>query len=66
LPKFTACVKLLVDGLASRPFTMRTVLDSRPPSHERAETIRELSRQGYGREVEKVGADVMARFERRK
>jgi len=62
LPKFTTCVKLLVDGLASRPFTMKTVLDSRAPNGDRAGLIRALSRQRYGRDVTAVTEDVLARF----
>ncbi len=64
LPKFTACVKLLVDGLAARPFIMRTRPDTRMPDPQRAEAIREWSRQTYGRDVVAVQQDVLARFER--
>ncbi|WP_119071509.1 type IV secretion system DNA-binding domain-containing protein [Aggregatilinea lenta] len=62
LPKFTTCTKLLVDGVAARPFTMRTVLDMRAPSTERAARIRATSRECYGRDAKEVEADVMARF----
>lgn len=62
LPKFTACVKLLVDGVAARPFTMQTVPDTRLPDPARAEAIRERSRQEYGRDEAEVSADVLARF----
>ncbi|MBN2304910.1 MAG: type IV secretion system DNA-binding domain-containing protein, partial [Anaerolineae bacterium] len=41
LPKFTACVKLLVDGVAARPFTMRTVADTRAPNPVQAEAMRQ-------------------------
>ncbi|MBI5959813.1 MAG: type IV secretion system DNA-binding domain-containing protein, partial [Chloroflexi bacterium] len=62
LPKFTTCSKLLADGVAARPFTMRTVLDTRPPDQARALRIRELSRQKYGRDAAEVSEDVLARF----
>ena len=62
LPKYTACVKLLVDGVAARPFTMRTLPDTRPPDYDRANTIRELSRGVYGRAREEIEQDVLDRF----
>ena len=62
LPKFTTCTKLLVDGVAQRPFTMKTVLDSRAPNDVRAALIRERSRQRYGRDAEDVSEDVLARY----
>lgn len=62
LPKFTTCTKLLVDGVARRPFTMKTVLDSRAPNAARAALIREQSRQRYGRDADDVSEDVLARF----
>jgi hypothetical protein len=64
LPKFTASVKLLVDGVAARPFTMRTVPDTRAPRRAQAEAIREMSRQLYGRDAAAVAADVVQRFKR--
>ena len=62
LPKFTACVKLLVDGTAARPFTMETLADTRPPAPQRAEAVRTYSRQLYGRDVAQVSEDVLRRF----
>src|SRR5690606_6344774 len=48
LPKHTACVKLLLDGVAGKPFTMRTLPDLRLPDAARAAAIRATSRQKYG------------------
>lgn len=62
LPKYTACVKLLVDGIASRPFTMRTLPDLRLPDAERAAAIRQTSRCTYGSDVTEIAGDIAARF----
>lgn len=63
LPKYTACVKLLVDGLAARPFSMRTLLDMRLPDHERAAAIRAMSRRTYGRDAEDIQNDITTRYD---
>lgn len=62
LPKYTTCVKLLVNGLAARPFTMRTMLDMRVPDNEQANAIRKTSRQIYGRDANSVQEDISARY----
>ncbi|MBZ0275940.1 MAG: type IV secretion system DNA-binding domain-containing protein, partial [Anaerolineae bacterium] len=62
LPKFTACVKLLVDGVATSPFVMRTTPDLREPDASHARAIREASRQTYGRDVTSTSEDIMKRF----
>ncbi|MEP7288871.1 MAG: type IV secretion system DNA-binding domain-containing protein [Chloroflexota bacterium] len=62
LPRYTACVKLLVDGVASRPFTMRTIPDLRPVDKAAAERIRQTSRQLYGKDALLIGEDILARF----
>lgn len=62
LPKYTACVKLLVDGLAVRPLSMRTLFD--PDSgvnHEVAQKAREFSRQTYGKPREQVAKEIARR-----
>jgi len=62
LPKYTACVKLLVDGLAVRPFSMRTLFD---PDYgvnpEVARKAREFSRETYGRPREQVAKEIARR-----
>lgn len=62
MPKYTACVKLLVDGIATRPFTMRTLAGTQPPDPQRAEAIRQASRRLYGRDAAAVTADILARY----
>jgi hypothetical protein len=62
LPQFTACVKLLVDGMAARPFTMRTLPAMAAPNAERAQRIRERSRQRYGTDIRDVQQEILRRF----
>lgn len=62
LPKHTACVKLLLDGVAGKPFTMRTLPDLRLPDAARAAAIRATSRQKYGSDAAGIAEDIAARF----
>lgn len=62
LPRYTACVKLLVNGLAERPFTMRTLLDLRPADAVRAAAVRRASRQKYGRDAAEVTQEILQRM----
>lgn len=62
LPRYTASVKLLVDGLAARPFTMRTVPDLHAPNPTLADAIRERSRTVYGRDEQEVTEEVLIRL----
>lgn len=48
LPKYTACVRLLVDGLPSDPFTM-TTFPPPPPDEERRRTIIRQSQRQFAR-----------------
>lgn len=53
LPKYTACVRLLIDGVPSAPFTLRTL----PPPvavEDRSEIIRQHSRRQYARPTKEV------------
>lgn len=65
LPRYTASVKLLVDGLAARPFTMRTVPDLHAPNPALADSIRERSRSFYGRDESEVTEEVLTRLKAR-
>ena len=52
LPKYTACVRLLIDGMPSKPFSMQTL----PPATnaidpERAEIIRRVTQRSFGNAV---------------
>lgn len=59
LPRFTAYVRLLIDGMPSRPFSMETL----PPTKhrmdvERAAKVRNQSRHRYARPAAHVEADI--------
>ena len=63
LPRYQAYVRLLIDGMPSRPFSMRTL----PPTvnrhgQDRAEIIRRYSRQRYTRQAAQVEADIERAF----
>jgi len=62
LPRYTACVKLLIDGVAARPFTLRTLPEMHATDPALAQTIRQTSRMAYGRDVATVTEEVAARF----
>jgi hypothetical protein len=47
LPKHQAYVRLLIDGLASRPFSMATLPPTRP-NRPRASIVRRVSREHFG------------------
>ena len=55
LPKYTVCVRLLIDGMPSKPFSMQT---TPPPSDaidpERAEIIRRVTQRSFGNAVRPV------------
>jgi hypothetical protein len=59
LPKFAAYMRLLIDGLPSRPFSMRTVAPSTPrDAAERFEIVRRVSRRRYARPVAEVSREI--------
>lgn len=62
LPQFTAAVKLLIDGVAARPFTMRTLPSMVPPNMAGAEAIRAASQARYGTPIAEVEAEIGKRF----
>ncbi|MBK8026938.1 MAG: type IV secretion system DNA-binding domain-containing protein [Chloroflexi bacterium] len=62
LPQFTAAVKLLIDGVAARPFTMRTLPSMIPPDQSSADLIRENSRRRYGTPLAQVEEEIARRF----
>ncbi len=63
LPRFTAYVRLLVNGMPSRPFSMET-LPSPASSHagNRSDIIRRTSQQRYCRPVAQVEAEIQRVF----
>lgn len=62
LPQFTAAVKLLIDGVAARPFTMRTLPSMIPPDKSRSESIRDVTRRRYGTPLAQVEEEIARRF----
>jgi hypothetical protein len=63
LPRYQAYARLLIDGHPSRPFSMRTLAPSmKAGNKERAEVIRRLSQQRYGRPLHAVETEIRARM----
>ena len=62
LPKFTAYLRLLIDGLPSRPFSMTTLEPAKTHQH-RADAIRRASRQHFGRPAARVEQELRAAYE---
>lgn len=55
LDKYNAYIKLMIDGTASKPFSMITIpLGTRTPRYDEAEKIIRVSRERYGRPREVV------------
>ena len=66
LPRYQALVRLLIDGMPSRPFSMRTLPPiTRPLDPKRAASIRRYCRQRYGRPAVQVEADIRSTLARR-
>lgn len=57
LPKYTACVRLLIDGMPSKPFSIQTMP---PPTDaidaERAEIIRRVTQRSLGNSIRPTDA----------
>jgi len=47
LPRFTAYVRLLIDGMPSRPFSIRTLPPAKRNGRQSASTVRNVSRRQY-------------------
>jgi hypothetical protein len=58
---FTCNAKILIDNTASRPFTIKPVMQEPPHDSELAEMIKELSRYKYGRKRQLVEAEIRER-----
>src|SRR5262249_52885079 len=64
LPRYQAYVRLLIDGMPSRPFSMRTLPPMRANDLERAAIIRRVSRQRYSRPAHQVEQEIQAAIAR--
>jgi len=63
LPKYTSYIRLLIDGMPSRPFSMATLLVApKRTDLRRGEIIRRTSRQRYARPAESVRKEVERAF----
>jgi hypothetical protein len=56
-----AYIKLLINGIVTRPFSMRILFDKYPKNLELSNAIRQLSRLKYGRDKELVVKEVSER-----
>lgn len=57
LPKYTAYARLLVDGMPTSPFSMRTLPPSEPLDPERAEIIRRTSKRRFAKDSKQSSLD---------
>jgi Helicase HerA, central domain/TraM recognition site of TraD and TraG len=64
LPRYQAYVRLLVEGMPSRPFSMRTLAPGAPADRERPGIIRRTSRQRYARPLAQVEREIAAALAR--
>jgi hypothetical protein len=61
LPKFTAYLRLLIDGLPSRPFSM-TTLEPAKLRQQRVDAIRRASHQHFGRPAAQVEGELQEAY----
>jgi len=59
LGKYTIYVKLMIDGIASRPFSANTLPPSSPPEKSYREEVIQFSRERYATAVADVEAQIM-------
>jgi hypothetical protein len=62
LERFTACVRLLIDGTPSKPFSLRIPPPSDGGSAQVREQVKQYSRQTYGRVRVDVEEEILGRF----
>ncbi len=60
LPRYMAYVRLLIDGLPSRPFSMQTLTPTAATARDRPNIIRRTSRQRYARPAAEVEKEIAA------
>lgn len=60
LPRFCAYARLLIDGMPSRPFSLRTLPPGIPADPKRATIIRNVSRHRYARPIHSVKETIAA------
>lgn len=62
LPKYTAYARLLIDGMPSRPFSMRTIPPEESAARSRLQVIRKTSRHRFGRPASEVERAIATSF----
>jgi hypothetical protein len=62
LPRHTAAVKLLVNGIAGDSFAITTLADWLTPDTRRAARIRKLSQKTHGRPEAEVTQEILSRM----
>ena len=62
LPRYHAYARLLIDGMPSRPFSLRTLPPDAVMDSGRAAIIRRVSRHRYGSPANRVQADILQDF----
>lgn len=66
LPNWVACVRALRRGQRVKPFTLETELDRTPYDEQKAQKVRMLSRNRYGRSKAKVEAEIQQSLQKEK
>ena len=61
LDNFNAYIKLLIDGVASKPFSLRTIKPAEAEDRQIGELARRLSRMKYGRDRSEVEKEIYER-----
>jgi len=61
IDKYHAYIRLLIDGVPARPFSMKTVLESSPGSERIARALTNLALLKYGRDYRIVEAEIEER-----
>lgn len=61
LDNYNAYIKLLIDGVASKPFSLRTIKPQVVEDRSWAESIKQLSRMKYGRDRREVEDEIYKR-----
>ncbi len=62
MDRFHTATKLLIDNTTSKPFTMRTILDTTPQNSQTAELIKEFTRTRYSRPKAVVEQEIVERL----
>lgn len=62
LSKYTAYVRMLIDGMPSRPFTIRTLEPDAHSRENRLPVIRRVTRHRYGQPATKVDEQITRTF----